>query len=354
MKSRHLTGIEGIMDLRGMAVIKRVMRLCAIAPVLRSAVMAVFAAGLGVSGPLAMAQSNVAKPIKLLVGYAPGGAVDILARNVAQSLAASLAQPVVVENKPGAGTNIATQAVIAAAPDGHTLLMASNALAANMSLYQPQPYDALRDLKPVALVARIPVVLAAHPGVPYGNLKQLMDAAKAHPNAIAFGTAGNGSTPHMAMELFERLADVRLQHIPYKGGAPAITDAIGGQVPLVAVNALEAMPHVRTGKLKLIAVLSAQRSADYPDVPTVAESGFAGFEASVWYGIAAPAQTPAAVLHKLHGEVQKALATQELRDRITSAGGQVAPGSAESFAQLIQSDAQRYARLVREAHIKPD
>jgi tripartite-type tricarboxylate transporter receptor subunit TctC len=303
---------------------------------------------------MAMAQTSPAKPIKLVVGYAPGGAVDILARNVALSLATSLKQPVVVENKPGAGTNIATKAVIAAEPDGQTLLMASNALAANMSLYQPQPYDALKDLKAVALVARIPVVIAAHPGVPYGNLKQLIEAAKAQPNAIAFGTAGNGSTPHMALELFERLADVRLQHIPYKGGAPAITDAIGGQVPLVAVNALEAMPHVRTGRLKLIAVLSAQRSADYPDVPTVAESGFAGFDASVWYGIMAPAQTPAAVLQKLHAEVQKALATKDLRDRITSVGGQVAPGSADSFAQLIQSDAQRYARLVREAQIKPD
>jgi tripartite-type tricarboxylate transporter receptor subunit TctC len=223
-----------------------------------------------------------------------------------------------------------------------------------MSLYQPQPYDALKDLKPVALVARIPVVIAAYPGVPYGNLKQLIELAKAQPNAISYGTAGNGSTPHMALELFERLADVRLQHIPYKGGAPAITDTIGGQVPLVAVNALEAMPHVRTGKLKLIAVLSAQRSPDFPDVPTVAESGFAGFEASVWYGILAPAQTPAAMMQKLHDEVQKALATKDLKDRITAAGGQVAPGSADSFAQLIQFDAQRYARLVREAQIKPD
>ncbi len=321
----------------------------------RRAMLAMWAAvGCCTISPMAMAQWNASKPIKLVVGYAPGGAVDILARNVAQSLSGSLGQPVLVDNKPGAGTNIATKAVIAAEPDGHTLLMASNALAANMSLYQPPPYDALRDLKPVALVARIPVVIAAYPGVPYANLKQMIEAAKAQPNAIAYGTAGNGSTPHMALELFERLAGIRLQHVPYKGGAPAITDVIGGQLPLVAVNALEAMPHVRTGKLKLMAVLSAQRSTDFPEVPTVAESGFAGFEASVWYGLMAPAQTPQAVLTKLHEQVQKALATKDLKERITSVGGQVAPGSADSFAQLIQSEAQRYARLVREAQIKPD
>jgi tripartite-type tricarboxylate transporter receptor subunit TctC len=300
------------------------------------------------------AQPYPNKPVKLVVGYAAGGAVDIIARTVGQAMSGSMGQPVVVENKPGAGTNIAVKSVIAAEPDGYTLMMAANALAANMSLYQPQPFDAEKDLVAVSLVGRVPVVIAANPAVPYGNVKQLIESAKGKPNSIAYGSPGNGSTPHMAIELFARAAGIDLQHIPYKGGSPAITDTIGGQVPLVAVNALEALPHVRSGKLKLIAVLSAQRSANYPDVPTIAESGYPGFEASVWYGIVAPAATPKPIVQKLHDEVQKALATKEVKERMSAVGGEVAPGSADMFTQLIKSEAQRYTRLVREANIKPD
>jgi tripartite-type tricarboxylate transporter receptor subunit TctC len=312
-----------------------------------------WACGLGLTS-LAMAQTYPAKPIKLVVGYAAGGAVDIIARTVGQSMAASMGQAVVVENKPGAGTNIAVKSVIAAEPDGYTLMMAANALAANMSLYQPQPFDAEKDLLAVSLVGRVPVVIAAHPAVPYANVKQLIEAAKGKANSIAYGSPGNGSTPHMAIELFTRAAGIDLQHIPYKGGSPAITDTIGGQVPLVAVNALEALPHVRSGKLKLIAVLSAARSTNYPDVPTIAESGFPGFEASVWYGIVAPAGTPKPIVQKLHDEVQKALTTKDVKERMAAVGGEVAPGSTDMFAQLIRSEAQRYTRLVREANIKPD
>ena len=302
----------------------------------------------------ANAQPYPNKPVKLVVGYAAGGAVDIIARTVGQNMSGAMGQPVVVENKPGAGTNIAVKSVIAADPDGYTLMMAANALAANMSLYQPQPFDAEKDVVAVSLVGRVPVVIAANPAVPYGNVKQLIDSAKGKPNSIAYGSPGNGSTPHMAIELFARAAGIDLQHIPYKGGSPAITDTIGGQVPLVAVNALEALPHVRSGKLKLIAVLSAQRSTNYPDVPTIAESGYPGFEASVWYGIVAPAATPKPIVQKLHAEVQKALTTKEVKERMAAVGGEVVPGSADMFAQLIKSEAQRYTRLVREANIKPD
>lgn len=294
------------------------------------------------------------KPVKVVVGYAAGGAVDLVARTIGQAISGPLGQPVVVENKPGAGTNIAVKSVIAAEPDGHTLLMAANALAANMSLYQPQPFDAERELVPVALIGRVPVVIAANPGMPYGTIRELITAAKGKPGAIAFGSPGNGATPHMAVELFARAAGISLQHIPYRGGAPAITDTIGGQVPLVAVNALEALPHVRSGKLKLLAVLSARRTAVFPDVPTIAESGFAGFEASVWYGLVAPAATPKPVVARLHAEVQKALATREVRERMTAVGGEVEPGTPEDFGALIRSERQRYERLVREANIKPD
>jgi tripartite-type tricarboxylate transporter receptor subunit TctC len=302
----------------------------------------------------AMAQNYPAKPIKVVVGYAAGGAVDIIARTVGQSMATSMGQPFVIENRPGAGSNIAVKSVIAADPDGYTLMLAANALAANMSLYQPPPFDADKDLVAISLVGRVPVVIAAHPQVPYANVRQLIEAAKGKPNAIAYGSPGNGSTPHMAIELFARAAGIDLQHIPYKGGSPAITDTIGAQLPLVAVNAPEALPHVRSGKLKLLAVLSANRSANYPDVPTIAESGFPGFEASVWYGLVAPSGTPKAVIAKLHEEAQKALTTREVRERMTAVGGEVAPGSSDMFAQLIRSEAQRYSRLVRAANIQPD
>ena len=302
----------------------------------------------------AMAQTYPSKPIKVVVGYAAGGAVDVVARTIGQSISNSMGQAVVVENKPGAGTNIAVKSVITAEPDGYTLMMAANALAANMSLYQPAPFDAERDLVAVSLIGRVPVVIAANASAPYANIKQLIDAAKGKPNSIAFGAPGNGSTPHMAIELFTRAAGIDLQHVPYRGGSPAITDVIGGQLPLVAVNALEVLPHVKSGKLKVLAVLSPNRSAIFPDTPTIAESGYPGFEASVWYGLVAPAATPKPIVAKLHEEVQKALQTKEVRERMSAVGGEVVPGSAEMFANLIRSERQRYAKLVREAHIQPD
>jgi tripartite-type tricarboxylate transporter receptor subunit TctC len=302
----------------------------------------------------AAAQQFPTKPIKVVVGYSAGGAVDIVARTLGQSMSASMGQPFVVDNKPGAGTNIAVKSVIDAPADGYTLLMAANALAANMALYQPPPFDAERDLVPVALIGRVPVVIAANPSAPYSSVAQLIQAAKAKPGSIAFATPGNGSTPHMAGELFARAAGISLLHVPYRGGAQAITDVIGGQVPLLAMNALEVKPHVASGKIKVLAVLSPTRSAIFPEVPTIAESGFPGFEASVWYALMAPAATPKPVVARLHAELQKALATPEVQGRMTAVGGEVIPGSMEMVAALIHSERQRYERLVREAHIKPD
>ncbi|MFD0668412.1 tripartite tricarboxylate transporter substrate binding protein [Ramlibacter sp. MAHUQ-53] len=315
---------------------------------------ALAAAGLLAGTAFAQAPAYPSKPVKVVVGYAAGGAVDAVARTIGQSLSGSLGQPFVIENKPGAGTNIAVKSVIDAPADGYTLMMAANALAANPSLYQPAPFDPERDLAPVSLVGRVPVVIAANASVPYTTIARMIEAARAKPGGIAYASPGNGSTPHMAVELFERAAGVKLQHVPYRGGSPAITDVIGGQLPLVAVNALEVQPHVRSGRLKVLAVLSPNRTAIFPDAPTIAESGFPGFEASVWYGLVAPAATPRPVIARLHAEVQKALATQEVRDRMTQVGGEVIPGSTEMFASLIRSERQRYERLVREAQIKPD
>ncbi len=300
------------------------------------------------------ADTYPARPIKLIVGYSAGGAVDAVARAIGQSMSASMGQPVVVENRPGAATNIAVKATIDAPADGYTLMLAANALAANMALFQPAPFDAERELAAVSLVGRVPVVIAAGASAPFGNLAGMVAAAKAKPGTVAYATPGNGSTPHMAIELFERTAGVSLQHIPYKGGAPAITDVMGGQLPLVAVNALEVLPHVKSGKLKVLAVLSPQRTSIFPDTPTVAESGFPGFEASVWYGVVAPAATPKPVVERLHAEVQKALATPLVYERMKAVGGEVIPGSADMFTALIHSEHLRYAKLVREAGIKPD
>ncbi|KQP18190.1 tripartite tricarboxylate transporter substrate binding protein [Pseudorhodoferax sp. Leaf267] len=302
----------------------------------------------------AYAQTYPNKPIKLVVGYSAGGAVDIVARTVGQAMSASMGQPIVVENKPGAGTNIAVKSVIDAAPDGYTLMLAANALAANMALYQPAPFDAERDLALIAQVGRVPVVIAANPAVPYNTVAELIAAAKGKPDSIAFASPGNGATPHMAVELFAKAAGIALQHVPYRGGAQAITDTIGGQVPLVAVNALEALPHVKSGKLKVLAALSAKRTSIFPDTPTIAESGYPGFEASVWYGFVAPAATPKAVVDKLYAEVQKALATPEVQARMSGVGGEVTPGPATQFATLVRAERQRYEKLVRETGIKPD
>ncbi len=302
----------------------------------------------------AAAEAYPSKPVKILVGYSAGGAVDAIARSVGQRMAATLGQPVVVENKPGAGTNIAVKALTSAAPDGYTLLLAANALAVNPSLFEPAPYDLDRDITPVALVGRVPVVFTVREGSAIKTVAELVAAAKAKPGSVTVATPGNGSTPHLAMELFQHTAGLQLRHVPYKGGAQAITDVLGGHVDVVAVNALEVLPLVKAGKLRVLAVMSAERSAVLPGVPTVAESGYPGFEASVWYGFVAPAGTPKPVLAAVHDAVQKALASTEVREQLAAAGGVTLAGPPEQFARLLKSDAARYGKLIRDAGIKLD
>jgi len=290
----------------------------------------------------------------VIVGYTAGGAVDIIARAVAQQLQASLAQPVVIENKPGAGTNIALRALIDSPPDGYTLMLTANAIAANVSLYQPPPYDPARDITPIALVGRVPVVLAVSAQSDYTTIAKLIAAAKASPKSVNYATPGNGSTPHLAVELFERAAGISLTHVPYKGGSQAITDVLGGHVQAVAVNALEVQPHVRAGKLRVLVVMTPVRSGIFPDVPTVAESGFPGFEAAVWYGFIGPAGLPPPVVARLHADIQRALASDDVKGRLAAAGGEVLPGSVDRFATLLTTERARYERLIRDAKILPD
>jgi tripartite-type tricarboxylate transporter receptor subunit TctC len=301
-----------------------------------------------------LAQDYPNKPIKVLVGYAPGGAVDLVARTLGQNLSASMGQSIVIENKPGAGTNIAVKQLIDSPADGYTLMVAANALAANMSLYKPQPFDIDKDITPIAMIGRVPVVIATSADSKYQKISDLIKAAKANPDFITYGTPGNGATPHMAMKFFEQAAGISLKHVPYKGGAPAITDLIGGQLDLVAVNMLEVAPHVKSGKLKIVAVMSAKRSPLFPEIPTVAESGFPGFEASVWYSLIAPAKTPASIVKTLHSQVEKALQSKEMTERLGSVGGEVSPGTTAQLTAYLNSERKRYEKLVREANIQPD
>jgi tripartite-type tricarboxylate transporter receptor subunit TctC len=309
---------------------------------------------LGISSGTAAADTYPSKPVKILVGYSAGGAVDAIARSVGQRLSISLGQPVIVENKPGGGSAIAVKALIASPPDGYTLMLAANALAVNPSLFQPAPYDLERDLTPVASVGRVPVVFAVREGAAIKTLPELVAAAKAKPGGVTVATPGNGSTPHLGMELFQHTAGVSLRHVPYKGGAQAITDLLGGHIDLVAVNALEALPLARSGKLKVLTVMSAERAAVLPGVPTVAESGYPGFEASVWYGFIAPPGLPKPIQARLHEAVQKALESTEVRDQLAAAGGTALPGPTAQFDKLIKTEAARYGKLIREANIKPD
>jgi len=314
---------------------------------MHSTLLALVTATLSLTASLAHADNYPSAPIKIYVGYSAGGAVDVVARAIGQRLQVELKQPVIVENKAGGGSNIAAKAVITAPADGYSLLMAANAVAANMALYQPAPFDVEKDLAPVALIGCVPVVIAVNPESPYQTLARLIQDAKAKPDTIGYATPGNGSTPHLAVELFASAAKIDLMHVPYKGGAQALTDVMGGQVPVVALNALEVLPHIRSGKLRPLAVLSAKRSNLLPEVPTIAESGFPGFEASVWYGLMAPASTPKPVLATLTAAALKAGASPEVKERLAAAGGEATPADAASFARHLHAERERYTRLIR-------
>jgi tripartite-type tricarboxylate transporter receptor subunit TctC len=322
-------------------------------PTRRRFVAATAAAAFTAAGP-GRAQAFPSKPIKLIVGFAPGGAVDIIARAVAQQITGTLGQPVVVENKPGAGTNIAMRQLIESPADGHTLMLTANSIAANPALYQPAPFDPSRDVTPISLVGRVPVVIAANAASGPDSIVKLLAASKGKPRSVSYGSPGNGSTPHLAVELFARAAGIDLLHVPYKGGSPAINDVLAGHVQAVAVNALEVQPHVKAGKLRVLTVLAPTRTPIFPDVPSVAEAGYPGFEASVWYGFIGPAGLPPTVVAQLHGAIQKAMATAEVKDRLVNAGGEVQLGPTELLTKLIASEQARYAKLIREASIKPD
>jgi len=300
------------------------------------------------------AQAYPTKPIRLIVPYAPGGGVDIVARALAQELTRRVGQQVIVDNRTGAGGNIGSDVVAKATPDGYTLLIASPANAINPSLYAKMPFDPMRDLVPVALIATTPAVLLASPALPVKTIKELVALAKAKPGSLNFGSGGSGTTEHLAGEMLNAQAGIKMQHVPYKGGAAVLPDLISGQVSIFFVNQPFALPYIKAGTVKALGVASDERSVALPDVPTIAEGGFADFRVSVWYGIMAPAGTPKEIVAKLNREIVAALAAPEMRDRLLAMSLKPLPGTSADFATFFADEMSRWARVVKTSGAKAD
>ncbi len=311
------------------------------------------ASSLSLCGPV-LAQSYPAKPIRLIVPYAPGGGVDIVARTVGQELGKRINQTVVVENRTGAGGNVGSEAAAKAVPDGYTLLMASPANTINSSLYTKMPYDPVRDLMPIALIASVPTILLANRSLPVENVKQLIALARAKPGALTYGSGGSGTTEHLAGEMFKSLAGIDMLHVPYKGGAQVLTDLLGGQIALMFVNQLFALPHVKAGKVKALGVASGERSAALPDVPTFGEAGFPDFKVSVWWGVMGPAGMPKDIVTQLNREIVGALAAPEMKERLQAMSAKPIGGSPEQFAAFFTDETARWARVVKASGAKVD
>jgi tripartite-type tricarboxylate transporter receptor subunit TctC len=299
------------------------------------------------------AQSFPTKPIRIVVPFTPGGPNDILARMAGQHLTAAWGQQVVVDNRPGGGTIIGTDFVAKAPPDGHTLLMVATSFAAAPSLTAKLPYDTVRDFTPVIQMVSSPNVLVVHPSLPVKNVKDLIALAKARPGQIAFASGGTGSLTHLAGELVRLSAGVPMTHIPYKGAAPATVALIGGEVSWMFGTILPTLPHVKSGKLRAIAVASAQRVEVLPGVPTVAET-LTGFEASSWYGLFAPAATPPDVIAKLNREVASGFNVADVRARLAQEGTVVVAGTPEQFGAIVRADMAKWAQVIREAGIRQE
>jgi tripartite-type tricarboxylate transporter receptor subunit TctC len=302
----------------------------------------------------APAQQYPSKPVRIVVPYAPGGGVDIIARAIGQELTKRLNQQIVIENRTGAGGNIGSDAVAKAAPDGYTLLMASPANTINSSLYSKMPYDPARDLAPVALIATVPTVLLANRSLPVKDVKQLVALAKARPGALTYGSGGSGTTEHLAGEMFKSAAGIDMLHVPYKGGAAVLTDLVGGQIALMFVNQVFALPYVKAGTVKALGVASSERSPALPDVPTFVESGFPDMRVSVWWGVMGPAGMPKDIVAQLNREIGAALSSPEMKERLQTMSARPIGGTPEQFAAFFADETARWARVVKSSGAKVD
>ena len=304
---------------------------------------------------MAQAQTYPSKPIRFIVPFPPGGGTDTNSRALTQRIAKNTGWTFVVDNKPGAGGNIGAEQAAKAPPDGYTLVLGQTSnLAINPALYAKLPYDPLRDLSPVALLVSAPVVLVVNANSKTRSLADLLVAARSDPGGVTYASPGNGTVSHLAGELLQRASGVKLTHVPYKGASQALTDTLGGQVQSFMSSVPSALGQLRGGKLRALAVTSAKRSPELPDVPTIAESGYPGFEANTWYGLLAPAGTPAPIVALLNSEVNRVLATPEVRGRLASEGGDTLGGSPEQFASFLKAEHAKWGRVVRDSGAKAD
>jgi tripartite-type tricarboxylate transporter receptor subunit TctC len=302
---------------------------------------------------LASAQAYPSRPVHIIVGNAPGGGTDITARLIGQWLSERLGQPFVIENHPGAGGNIGTEVAVHAPPDGYTLLLVSLAHATNATLYDKLNYNFIRDIAPVAGIIRVPNVMEVNPAVPVTTVPEFIAYAKANPGKINMASAGNGSPPHVAGELFKKMTGVNMQHVPYRSGGAALTDLLGGQVQVTFESTSASIEYVRAGKLRALAVTTSTRSEALPDVPTLSDF-VPGYEASSWYGIGAPKHTPPDIIDKLNKEINAGLADPKIKARFADLGGMALLGSPADFGKLIADETAKWGKVIRAANIKAE
>jgi tripartite-type tricarboxylate transporter receptor subunit TctC len=302
---------------------------------------------------LAQSSDYPTKPIKVVVTFPPGGSSDAIIRILSTRLNDKLGHPLVLDNRPGAGGNIGLTAVAKAAPDGYVLgVGAAGGLTANVSLYPQMPFDVTKDFAPITMLASIPFVLVGHPSVPADNLQQLIALAKSQPGKVSIGHGGNGTAMHLSTALFTQMADVKLIEVPYRGSGPAAMDTLSGQIQLSITDLAAALPHIKAGKLKAFAVTSPKRLSNLPDVPTLSESGLTGYDSTGWFGLVAPAGTPANIIQRLNAEFTAALNDESIKSQMRQNGMEPIATSAEGFDAYIKSETQKWARVIRQANIK--
>jgi tripartite-type tricarboxylate transporter receptor subunit TctC len=294
------------------------------------------------------------KPIRFMVPFAPGGGTDIISRLLAQKMTEALGQPLVIDNRGGGGGTIAAEIVAKSAPDGYTLMMNHLGMAFNAALYGRLPYDTLKDFTTVALVGTTPSALVVHPSVAAKSVKEFIALAKAKPGGINYGTAGAGSSTHLAVELFQRLAGVQLQHVPYKGAGPAVTDTIGGQIQMMIATLPAATAHIRANRLRALGVSGAKRSPILPELPTIAEAGVPGYDYSIWYGVLGPRALPENIVRYFAAQTNKALGQKDLREKLAQQGVEIELMAPRPFAEMLKNDVARWGKIIRDAGIKTE
>jgi tripartite-type tricarboxylate transporter receptor subunit TctC len=303
----------------------------------------------------AHAQTYPAKAIRIIVPSAPGSGPDIMARSIGQKLNEAWGQPVIIDARPGAGGIIGSELAAKAPPDGYTLIMGNaGSHSVNPSLYPKLPYDPLRDFAPVTLVSVAPNVLIVHPSLPASSVKELIALTRSRPGAISFGSGGNGSSAHLSGELFRTLAAVKIVHVPFKGAPAAVLGVITGEISMAILNLPPALPHIRSARLKALGVSTEKRSAAVPELPTIAESGLPGYEATAWFGMLGPAGLPRDIVVKLNGEIVKSLRTEEMRNRILADGGEAVGSTPEAFTEIMKRDIAKWAKVVAASGARPD